>query len=94
MAIDYDIARAIIDELLPYSLEYYLGVRGGTGTSIGALDKDKEGHEDEVAIYYYQIFLLCFYIFARIKQGQIKKAKTEIRTRSRKLISMSAINND
>ncbi|KAL4466528.1 hypothetical protein ABPG72_000735 [Tetrahymena utriculariae] len=27
MNIDYDIARAIIDELLPYSLEYYLDVR-------------------------------------------------------------------
>lgn len=25
--IDYDIARAIVDELMPYSLEYYLGVR-------------------------------------------------------------------
>ncbi len=28
MNIDYDIARAIIDELIPYSIEYYLGVRG------------------------------------------------------------------
>ena len=28
MNVDYDIARAIIDELLPYSLEYYLGIRG------------------------------------------------------------------
>lgn len=28
MNIDYDIARAIIDEVLPYSLEYYLNVRG------------------------------------------------------------------
>lgn len=27
MNIDYDVARAIIDELLPYSLEYFLGVR-------------------------------------------------------------------
>lgn len=25
--IDYDIGRSITDELLPYSLEYYLGVR-------------------------------------------------------------------
>lgn len=28
MNIDYDIARAIIDEVLPYSLEYYLNIRG------------------------------------------------------------------
>lgn len=27
MNLDYDIARSIIDELLPYSLEYYLDVR-------------------------------------------------------------------
>lgn len=27
MDIDYDIARTIIDEIIPYSLEYYLGVK-------------------------------------------------------------------
>lgn len=27
MDIDYDIARMIIDEIIPYSLEYYLGVK-------------------------------------------------------------------
>ena len=27
MNIHYDIARVIIDEILPYSLEYYLNVR-------------------------------------------------------------------
>ena len=26
MDIDYDIARVIIDEVIPYSLEYFLGV--------------------------------------------------------------------
>lgn len=27
MDIDYDLARMIIDEIIPYSLEYYLGVK-------------------------------------------------------------------
>ena len=27
MDIHYDMVRSIIDELIPYSLEYYLGVR-------------------------------------------------------------------
>ena len=27
MEIEYDIARMIIDEIIPYSLEYYLGVK-------------------------------------------------------------------
>ena len=27
MDIDYDMARMIIDEIIPYSLEYYLGVK-------------------------------------------------------------------
>ena len=27
MDIDYDIARMIIDEIIPYSLEYYLGIK-------------------------------------------------------------------
>ena len=26
MDIDYDIARVLIDEVIPYSLEYYLGI--------------------------------------------------------------------
>ena len=27
MDIDYDLARMIIDEIIPYSLEYYLGIK-------------------------------------------------------------------
>lgn len=27
MDIDYDLARMIVDEIIPYSLEYYLGVK-------------------------------------------------------------------
>ena len=27
MDTDYDIARMIIDEIIPYSLEYYLGIK-------------------------------------------------------------------
>ena len=27
MDIDFDIARMIIDEIIPYSLEYYLGIK-------------------------------------------------------------------
>ena len=27
MDIDYDIARCIADELIPYSLEYFLGIK-------------------------------------------------------------------
>jgi nucleosome assembly protein 1-like 1 len=27
MDIDYDIARMIVDEIIPYSLEYYLGIK-------------------------------------------------------------------
>ena len=27
MVVDYDIARALIDELIPYSLEYFLDIR-------------------------------------------------------------------
>jgi nucleosome assembly protein 1-like 1 len=27
MDIDYDLARMIIDEIIPYSLEYFLGVK-------------------------------------------------------------------
>jgi nucleosome assembly protein 1-like 1 len=44
MAIDYDIARAIIDELLPYSLEYYLGVRNMNDLKT----KDDEKEEEDV----------------------------------------------
>lgn len=51
IAIDYDIARAIIDELLPYSLEYYLGVRNMDDLKA----KDDEKEEDDVLYIYYII---------------------------------------
>jgi len=27
IAIDFDVARGLIDEVIPYSLEYYLGIK-------------------------------------------------------------------
>ena len=49
MAVDYDIARAIIDELLPYSLEYYLGVRDENLVHINQKAQD-DSDDDQVSI--------------------------------------------
>ena len=46
MDIDYDIARMIIDEIIPYSLEYYLGVKiNDDYDDIEDLDADSEESE-------------------------------------------------
>ncbi len=73
MNIDYDIARAIVDELLPYSLEYYLGVRGENKTDLFGKEEDEEKDKDEEAeaeevkraIYFLiiYIFLYCIQLF-------------------------------
>ena len=48
MDIDYDIARMIIDEIIPYSLEYYLGVKiNDAYDDIEDLDGDKSDDSDE-----------------------------------------------
>lgn len=47
MDIDYDIARMIIDEIIPYSLEYYLGVKiNDDYDDIEDLDADSEESEN------------------------------------------------
>lgn len=48
MDIDYDIARMIIDEIIPYSLEYYLGVKiNDAYDDIEDMDGDKSEGSDE-----------------------------------------------
>lgn len=42
MNIDYDIARAIIDEVLPYSLEYYLNARVADNIDYFSKNEDEE----------------------------------------------------
>lgn len=45
--IDYDIARSIADEVVPYSLEYYLGLRtGGVDEEDDMEDLDEEEIEE------------------------------------------------
>lgn len=45
--IDYSIARSIIDEVVPYSLEYFLGIRtGGDDDEDGMEDLDEEEIEE------------------------------------------------
>lgn len=46
MSIDYEIARIIIDEILPYSLEYYLGVEGLKET--GEAEEARVEKEDKI----------------------------------------------
>lgn len=38
--VDFDIARSLIDEVIPYSLEYFLGIK------TGADEDDEEDMED------------------------------------------------
>ncbi len=45
MDIDFDIARVIIDELIPYSIEYYLGVRN---TEFGVHHKSSKKKKTEI----------------------------------------------
>ncbi|KRX10246.1 hypothetical protein PPERSA_00443 [Pseudocohnilembus persalinus] len=45
LAIDFDIARVLIDEIIPYSLEYYLGVK--TGEDYDNMDFGDEDYDDE-----------------------------------------------
>jgi len=47
MDIDYDIASNIIDEGIPYSLEYYLGIREEEGEEGDEHDDHDEGDDDD-----------------------------------------------
>lgn len=48
MDIDYDIARMIIDEIIPYSLEYYLGVKiNDAYDDIEEIEKESSKGSDE-----------------------------------------------
>jgi nucleosome assembly protein 1-like 1 len=48
MDIDYDMARMIIDEIIPYSLEYYLGIKiNDNYDDIADLDDKSDQSEDE-----------------------------------------------
>lgn len=46
MEIDYDIASNIVDEGIPYSLEYYLNIKDDEGEAHGG-DEDDEAHDDD-----------------------------------------------
>jgi len=43
--IDFDIARSLIDEVIPYSLEYFLGIK--TGAEGEDEDMDMEDLDEE-----------------------------------------------
>ena len=45
MDIDFEISQVILDELYPYSLEYYLGVKEAFGEDLH--DLEHEDAEDE-----------------------------------------------
>lgn len=49
--IDFDIARGFVDEVIPYSLEYYLGVKTADGEDyegmFGGEGDDDEDDDDE-----------------------------------------------
>lgn len=36
--VDFDIARGFVDEIIPYSLEYYLGVKTADGEDYEGMD--------------------------------------------------------
>ena len=44
MDIDYDIATMLIEEVIPYSLEYYLGIKAGEE---GLYEKEEEEEDDD-----------------------------------------------
>ena len=47
MDVDYDLGRLLIDEIIPYSIEYFLGVNDD-GKHDEPEDKDnKKGEDDE-----------------------------------------------
>lgn len=52
MDIDYDIARTIIDEAIPYGLEYFLGIKinmgdDGDHEDLGDEDEDEDSEDDK-----------------------------------------------
>jgi nucleosome assembly protein 1-like 1 len=50
--IDYDIARALIDEVLPYSLEYYLEIKHiDEDLAEDEVDSDDEKDKKVILIY-------------------------------------------
>lgn len=46
LSIDFDIARGLIDEVIPYSLEYFLGVKTPED-GYGDYDDEEDFDEDE-----------------------------------------------
>eukprot|EP00339_Tiarina_fusa_P016188 CAMPEP_0117031116 /NCGR_PEP_ID=MMETSP0472-20121206/22404_1 /TAXON_ID=693140 ORGANISM="Tiarina fusus, Strain LIS" /NCGR_SAMPLE_ID=MMETSP0472 /ASSEMBLY_ACC=CAM_ASM_000603 /LENGTH=67 /DNA_ID=CAMNT_0004739379 /DNA_START=683 /DNA_END=886 /DNA_ORIENTATION=- len=45
MDIDYEVGQVLVDEIVPYSLEYYLDVK--EADEDGYEDEDDEGFEDD-----------------------------------------------
>lgn len=48
IGIDFDVARSLIDEVIPYSLEYFLGIKTGADDEDDEVDMD-DLDEDEIA---------------------------------------------
>ena len=44
---DYEIAGVIVDEVLPYSLEYFLGIEHEGDDEMNGGDEDSEGEDDD-----------------------------------------------
>lgn len=53
MNIDYDIARILIDDIIPFSLEYFLGINEGYEGSQNILTEQDEEDENEDLILNY-----------------------------------------
>jgi nucleosome assembly protein 1-like 1 len=72
--IDYDIARTLVDEIIPYSLEYYLNVKVEDDEDfddeedIDELDEEEDEVEDIPKVIFL-FFLLSFLLFSK-KQPQ------------------------
>jgi len=47
LAIDFDVARALVDEVIPYSLEYFLGVKVADGEGYGDMEFGDDDDEDD-----------------------------------------------
>lgn len=52
MNIDYDIARILIDDIIPFSLEYFLGINKGYGENQKIFtEQDEDDEEDLISNY-------------------------------------------
>lgn len=49
--IDFDIARSLIDEVVPYSLEYFLGIKTGAEGDEEGLDMEDLDEEDMAELH-------------------------------------------